>query len=575
MKNILRGLTFYKKKIVLVFLMVIGSAMSSLALPMYMSRVINVAIVNEDMGMVLRIGVQMLFFVILGLSCSIAMGYFAAHVSVGFSKSLRSRVFKKVQEFSQPEFDAISTSSLITRTNNDVMQIQTFVNIVLRISLMAPIMAVGGIVMALAKNVKMSMILLVAMPVMLLFIFNAARRIVPLSSKMQGRLDEINLVIREKLTGIRVARTFGTEAYEEERFEKVNRDFMENATKLGKIMATLMPGLNLILYGTTVALMAFAGFEIVKGSLVPVGDMIAVIQYVIQIIMSVVMMSMVFLFYPRASVSAKRIDEVLSMVPSIQNTSRELPPTEERGRVSFRSVSFTFPNANAPALENISFDSEPEEITAIIGSTGSGKSTLINLIPRFYDVQSGEILVDGVNIKDMDLNVLRGKIGLVPQKAFLFKGSIRDNIAYGTSLSDEEIHHVLQIAQSEQFVMEKEGGLDAPITQGATNLSGGQKQRLAIARAIGRKPEIYIFDDSFSALDFKTDSALRKALFRETENATVILVAQRVSTIKNADRIIVLENGKIAGIGKHTELLQNCEVYREIVYSQMSEEEAR
>ncbi len=575
MKNILRGLTFYKKKIALVFLMVIGSAMSSLALPMYMSRVINVAIVNEDMGMVLWIGAQMLFFVILGLSCSIAMGYFAAHVSVGFSKSLRSSVFKKVQEFSQLEFDTISTSSLITRTNNDVMQIQTFVNILLRISLMAPIMAVGGVVMALAKNVTMSMILLVAMPVMLLFIFNAARRIVPLSSKMQERLDEINLVIREKLTGIRVARTFGTEEYEEKRFEKVNRDLMENAIKLGKIMATLMPGLNLVLYGTTVALMAFAGFQIVKDSLVPVGDMIAVIQYVIQIIMSVVMMSMVFLFYPRASVSAKRIDEVLNIVPSIQNANRDLTQSNERGRVSFRSVSFTFPNANAPALENISFDSEPGEITAIIGSTGAGKSTLINLIPRFYDVQSGEILVDGVNIKDMDLNVLRGKIGLVPQKAFLFKGSIRDNVGYGTSLSDDEIHHALQIAQSEQFVMEKEGGLDAPVTQGATNLSGGQKQRLAIARAIGRKPEIYIFDDSFSALDFKTDSALRKALFRETRNATVILVAQRVSTIKNADRIIVLENGKIAGIGKHAELLQNCEVYREIVYSQMSEEEAQ
>lgn len=575
MKEMLKELMHYKARILMIFALVIGSVLANLALPMYLSEVINVAIPQQDMGAVLASGGKMLFFVVIGIACSIAMGYFAAHISVGIGRTLRAKVFRKVQSFSQIEFDQISTSSLITRTNNDVVQVQTFINILLRISLMAPIMAVGGIVMALAKSVTMSMILLLAMPVLLIFIFATARKIMPLSTQMQERLDEINLVIREKLTGIRVARTFGTELYEEERFEKVNRSFMENSIRLGNIMATMMPGLNLVLSGTTIALLAFGGDQIVNGDSLPIGDVIAVVQYVVQIMISVLMLSMVFLVYPRAAVSAKRINEVLNTDPKIQDPKIAIAPNS-KGHITFRDVSFTFSNAKAPALQGLSFESKPSEVTAIIGSTGCGKSTLVNLIPRFYDVDKGEILIDGVNVKDMELDLLRKKIGIVPQKAFLFKGTIAENVGYGNGeLSEEELKDVLRIAQSLDFVMEKEGGLSAPVTQGATNLSGGQKQRLAIARAIARKPEIYIFDDSFSALDFKTDAALRKALLEEAKDATVILVAQRVSTIKNADRIIVLEDGQMVGFGKHDELLRDCEVYREIVYSQLSREEAQ
>lgn len=575
MKELLKELLRFKKQLVFIFVAVISSVMANLVLPMYLSDVINTAIPNGDKVLLLQIGAKMLFFAAAGIFCSVGMGYFAAHVSVGIGKILRARVFTKVQEFSQTEFDKISASSLITRTTNDVIQVQTFINILLRISLMAPIMAIGGIFMALAKSVTMSMILLISMPVLLIFIFSSARKIMPLSTRMQERLDEINLVIREKLTGIRVARTFGTEIYEEERFEKVNLNFMKNSMAFGTLMAVMMPGLNLILYTTTVALIAFGGRQILQGMPIPVGDVIAVIQYVMQIMMSVLMLSMVFLFYPRAAVSAKRIREVLDLEPEIQNAKDPITSSKKSGHISFHNVSFTFPNAKAPALQNISFESNPGEVTAIIGSTGCGKSTLVSLIPRFYDVQEGEIKIDGINIKEYDLDHLRSKIGLVPQQAFLFKGTIAENIGYGTTgASEKELEDALKIAQSYDFVMEKEGGLQMQITQGGKNLSGGQRQRLAIARAIARKPEIYIFDDSFSALDFKTDAALRKALLAEAKDATLILIAQRVSTIKHADRILVLEGGRIVGAGHHEELLKSCAVYREIVYSQVSREEA-
>ena len=429
--------------------------------------------------------------------------------------------------------------------------------------------------MALAKSTSMSMILLISMPIMILFVLLIGKIVMPLSIKMQTKLDEINLVTREKLTGIRVARAFGTENFEENRFDKVNKDFMKNAMKMNTTMGIMMPGLSLILYATMVALIAFGGYQIINmTSAIPIGDVIAVIQYVMQVMMSVMMLSMILVMYPRAAVSAKRINEVLDTASIIATNENATQETAQKGYVSFRNVTFTFPNAISPVLENISFDSAPGEVTAIIGSTGSGKSTLVNLIPRFYDVQQGEVLVNGVNVKDMDLEVLRGKIGLVPQKAFLFKGTIAENVGYGNENSTEEdVEHAIKIAQSYDFVMDKDGGFEAPISQGGTNVSGGQRQRLAIARAIARKPEIYIFDDSFSALDFKTDAALRKALLEEAKDATVILVAQRVSTIMNADRILVLEDGKCVGLGKHDQLLESCEVYKQIVYSQLSKEE--
>ncbi|MDO4792649.1 MAG: ABC transporter ATP-binding protein [Filifactor alocis] len=576
MKEMLKEFLGFKRYIALVFLSAVGSVLSTLALPMYLSRIINSAIPSADMGSVLSVGALMLLFVPAGILCSALMGYFAAKVSVGIGKNLRNRVFKKVQEFSEMEFDKISTPSLITRTTNDVMQVQTFLNILLRISLMAPFMAIGGIVMSLAKSVKLSMVLLVSMPLLLAFVFVMGSRIMPLSASMQEYLDEINLVIREKLTGVRVARTFGTELYEEERFERVNETFMHKSVRLHTLMSVLMPGLNLILYGTTLVLLAFGGAQILGGTSLPVGDIIAIVQYVMQIMMSVLMISMVFLVYPRAAVSSRRINEVLTINPLISNIQNPVTQTSLKGHVSFRNVSFTFPDAKSPVLKDISFDSRPGEVTAIIGSTGSGKSTLINLIPRFYDVQCGEILVDGINVKEMDLHALRNKIGLVPQKTFLFKGSISQNVAYGNkACTKEDIEQALRVAQAYDFVMEKEEGTETLITQGATNISGGQKQRLAIARALSKKPSLYIFDDSFSALDFKTDAALRKALLKEARNAGVILVAQRVSTIKDADQILVLENGYCVGKGKHEDLLQHCKVYQEIVYSQLSKEEVQ
>lgn len=574
MKIMFKELFRFKWLILLLFFTVIGSVIGNLALPMYLSDVINISIPNNDISGIISIGGIMLIFALVGTGSSILTGFLSAIISVGMGKKLRNDVFRKVQYFSQTEFDNLSTSSLITRTNNDVLQVQTFVNMLLRMSLMAPIMCIGGIIMAIEKSSSMSMILFVSMPMLLIFVVVIAKKAMPLSTAMQKKLDEINLVIREKLTGIRVARTFSTEDFEERRFEAVNKDFMDNSIKMNTVMAIIMPGLNLILYSTMLALLAFGGYKIINNVSIPIGDIIAVIQYVMQIMMSVVMLSMIFIVYPRASVSANRINEVLQSQYSIRNKENAIKDTDKKGYIEFKNVSFSFPNADKPAIYNISFKSNPDEVTAIIGSTGSGKSTLINLIPRFYDVSDGEIFVDGVNIKDMDIDVLRAKIGFVPQKAFLFKGSIKDNISYGNpNKSEDMVESALKIAQSYDFVMEKEDGIHSLISQGGTNVSGGQKQRLAIARAISRKPEIYIFDDSFSALDFKTDSKLRKALFEEIKGSTVIIVAQRVSTIKNADRIIVLEDGNCVGIGRHEELLENCEVYKEIVYSQLSKEE--
>lgn len=576
MKKMYKELFLFKWALLLLILTVIGSVAANLALPMYLSEVINTAIPAGDKVRIVSIGGTMLLFVLLGVLCSVGTGFFASLASVGFGRNVRSRIFRKVQYYSQTEFDGFSTSSLITRTNNDVVQVQTFMNMLLKVCLMAPIMCIGGVVLALAKSVTMSMILIVSLPVMIAFVLIIARLASPLSRKMQEKLDEINLVTREKLTGIRVARAFGTEQFEEERFKRVNDEFMVNTVRMNSVMGIMIPGLSLILYATMVALIAFGGYQIINiHTAIPIGDIIAVIQYVMQIMMSVMMLSMIFVMYPRAAVSAGRINEVLDTVPVVADCDGAVTETGIKGYVSFRDVTFTFPNAEAPALEHISFDSSPGEVTAVIGSTGSGKSTLINLIPRFYDVQEGEILVDGVNVKEMSLETLRGKIGLVPQKAFLFRGTIAENVGYGQEEPNQaNVEHAVMTAQSYDFVTAKEGGFDAPISQGGANVSGGQRQRLAIARAIARKPEIYIFDDSFSALDYKTDAALRKALLSEAKEATVILVAQRVSTIKNADRILVLEDGRCVGQGRHEELMKSCEVYREIVYSQLTQEEA-
>nr|WP_122012546.1 ABC transporter ATP-binding protein [Maliibacterium massiliense] len=573
MKRIFKELSRFKLELLLVILSVFGTVYGNLSLPNYLSRIINEGIARQDTALILNTGLIMLGFTLLAMVCNVLTGLFASRIAMGLGRNVRSQVFAKVQHFSQEEFDHFSTASLITRTNNDILQTQNFMVMFLRIILMAPIMCIGGVAMAYAKSPTMSMVLLVSIPLLIVLVVLIARRALPLSRAMQKKVDRINLVLREKLTGIRVIRAFGTEKHEDERFAQANDDLMRNAMKMQRTMALLMPALLLVLNGTVVFLLWFGGQGVPSGA-TRTGDIIAVIQYVMQIMMSVAMLSMVFVMYPRAAASAERIGEVMDTQPSITDPPQPKDNPAVRGHLAFQDVTFTFPGSDEPALRHISFEARPGETTAIIGSTGAGKSALVNLIPRFYDVQQGAVLIDGVNVKDYDHAVLRRKIGYVPQKALLFNGDVRENIRFGDAEADDaRVEEAARIAQAYDFVAAKKSGFDSHIAQGGGNVSGGQRQRLAIARAIVRRPEIYIFDDSFSALDFKTDAALREALAAETSQATVLIVAQRVSTIMNAQRIIVLDDGEMVGMGTHRELLNTCETYREIVQSQLSEEE--
>ncbi|MDO4765650.1 MAG: ABC transporter ATP-binding protein [Eubacteriales bacterium] len=575
MKRIYYELSPFKKQIFLLFLCVIGYTASNLALPYYLSNIVNLAIPAQDKRAIFIAGGIMLLFLSFGVFCQIMQSYLAAISTVGLAKNLRSLIFAKAQYFSQSEFDTFTTSSLITRTNNDVVQVQQFLAMFLRISLLAPIMFLGGIIMTLIKSPKLSLVLLVSMPILVLFVAWMAKKAMPLSAKMQEKLDYINLITREKLKGIRVARSFNMENYEETRFQKSNEDFTNYSIRMNTLISLAMPVLILILYLTMVAVVGIGGFQILQSATIPVGDIIAVIQYITQIMMAVMMLSMLFVMYPRASVSATRLKEVLDTENSVLESETSSPfPTDDQLTLRFEDVSFRFPHAESYAISGISFTAQSGQVTAIIGSTGSGKSTLIDLIPRFYDVSTGKITINDIDIRQIALSSLREKIGYIPQKAFLFRGSIAENIDFTEqNLSQESLEEVLHIAQSHDFVMAKDDQLETKVSQSGLNFSGGQKQRLAIARAIAKNPDIYIFDDSFSALDFKTDAMLRRALLEHTKNAVVLIVAQRISTIKNADRILVLEDGKIVGSGKHEALLKDCEVYREIVYSQLEKEE--
>ena len=570
MKRIFLGLKGYKGAVAMIAVTVLAGVLCNLGLPAYLSSIINTGIPAGDMPFIVRTGGSMLILVLVGGAAGGLTGFFSAQVSMGLGRDLRGEVFTKVQYFSQAEFDRFSTASLITRTNNDITQVQNFMNLFLRIILMAPVMCAGGIVLAYLKSPSMSMVLLVSMPVMLGAVLLIAWRALPLSTAMQEKIDRVNLVLREKLTGLRVIRAFGTGDHETRRFEAVNRDYMRNARRMQRVMGLLTPVLSLVLYGTTVALVGLGGWQLVYGGEdLPVGDVIAVVQYVLQIMMSVMMLAMVFVMYPRASVSARRIGAVLETRATIQDQAETVRPQGGPGRLEFQNVTFTYPGAGEPAVRNISFSAGPGEVTAIIGSTGCGKSSLLNLIPRFYDVDEGAVLVDGVDVRQFAIEDLRGRIGYVPQKAFLFQGTIDSNLRFGDALAtDDRVEAAAEVAQAAHFIREKDEGFDAPIAQGGANVSGGQRQRLCIARAVVRKPELYLFDDSFSALDFKTDAALRKALSAETGQATVVIVAQRVSTIEGADRILVLEDGACVGMGRHAELLDSCPVYREIVDSQ-------
>lgn len=554
------------------FVTVMLGALSELGLPYLLAEVVNRGILQDDMAFVARTGGLMLLLAVTSVVCTLTTGFLAARVSSGMGRSLRQQIFVQVGGFSPSDVDRFGSASLITRSTNDVTQIQNFIMALLRMVLRAPIIAAGGVFMAYLKSPGLSAIMLVSLPALVLLVVGVARMVMPLSNKMQAKIDRVNLVMREKLTGVRVIRAFGNEAFERERFDSANRDLTDTSIRMQRTASLMMPCANLVMSGTILALIWFGGLRVSHGELL-VGDIMALVQYVTQILMSVMMISIVFIMLPRAMSSAGRINEVLETEASIQNPEQRLAG-EPQGRLVFENVSFRYPGADADALSHISFDALPGGVTAIIGSTGSGKSTLLRLVERFHDVTEGRILVDGVDLRDYDQLTLRARLGYVPQKAVLFSGTIASNIRQGRpEASDEEVAAAAALAQAAEFIDERAEGFDAPISQGGVNVSGGQKQRLSIARAAVRRPEFYLFDDSFSALDFATDARLRAALARETGQATVIIVAQRVSTIMNAGRIIVLDAGEMAGIGTHSELMKSCEVYQEIVASQLSKEE--
>lgn len=555
--------------LVLVFL----QSLAQLYLPNLMSDIVDAGIVSGDTAYILRIGGLMLLVSAGAAVCTILASFLSAKVGMGFGKSLRSQVFSRVESFSLQEFDKIGTASLITRTTNDITQMQMVLMMGMRMMVTAPMMLIGGIVMAVSKNPSLSVVLVVALPAVAAGVVVITSKTVPLFRSMQVKLDRLNRVLREGLTGIRVVRAFGRVDHEKRRFAEANRDLTATAIRVNRIMAAMMPAMTLGMNFMSIVIIWFGGVLVDRGTM-QVGDMMAFIQYVMQIMFSLIMVSMMFVMIPRAEASAARINEVLDTVPQIKDPPETKGGSGVRGLVEFRNVTFRYPGAQEPALRDITFSAKPGEVVAIIGGTGSGKSTLVSLILRFYDVESGSVLVDGVDVRETTQESLRSKIGFVPQTAVLFTGTISENIRYGKlDASDEEVRRAAQIAQAMEFISEMKDGFDSPVAQGGTNVSGGQRQRLAIARALVRRPEIYIFDDSFSALDFRTDAKLRAALRRETAGATVFIVAQRVGTVMDADKIIVLDEGRIAGMGTHRELLATCEVYREIVSSQLSEEE--
>ncbi len=528
---------------------------------------------GPSLSYILRIGGLMLLVAVGGMLCTIAASYLSARVSAGFGSNLRERVFTRVTDFSLREFDKLGTATLITRTTNDITQIQMVMVMLLRFAVMSPIMFAGGLIMAWSKDPGLTWIMAAIIPVIAILMLTVSGRALPMFKAMQKKVDRLNLVLRESLTGIRVIRAFNRIGHDRSRFDEANQDITDTAIKVNRLMAFMMPGMMLIMNLSTLAVLWFGALRIDAGNMM-VGNLIAFMQYVMQVMFSLVMLSMIFIMLPRASASADRVSEVLAMEPTILDPETPKTSGGKRGSVEFRDVSFYYPGAQEPALSGISFTAGPGEVTAIIGGTGSGKTTLINLLPRFYDVSSGSVLVDGVDVREYTQHALREKLGYVPQKALLFSGTVRENLLYGSDGDGESrIREVSETAQAAGFVEEMPEGYEALLAQGGQNLSGGQKQRLTIARALMRRPEIYIFDDNFSALDFKTDAKLRAALRKETKDATVLIVAQRVSTIMDADRILVLDNGQVAGLGSHRELMESCEVYREIVYSQLSKEE--
>jgi len=563
----------YLGLIAVIVVLQLVQSIANLYLPSLNAHIIDDGVAKGDTAVIMHLGGIMLAVTFAQVVCAVGAVYAGARVAMSVGRDLRAGVFDHVQTFSARELGQFGAPSLITRTTNDVQQVQLVVFMTFTILVAAPVMMVGGVIMALREDVQLSGLLLVIVPVLIAILGFAMVRLRPLFGSMQKRIDAINRIMREQITGIRVIRAFVRDTHERERFAGANTDLMTVAVGVGRMMALIFPTVFLVMNVSSVAVLWFGGQRIEQGPM-QVGSLVAFLSYLMQILVAVMMAVMMFMLVPRAEVSADRISEVM------RTSSTVVPPVEPitvlpgRGHLELRDVGFSYPRATDPVLRGVSFVAAPGETTAIIGSTGSGKTTLLQTIPRLYDVTEGAVLVDGVDVRELGLDTLWGAIGLVPQKPYLFSGTVASNLRYGKEdATDDEVWHALEVAQAAEFVTAM-GGLDAEITQGGTNVSGGQRQRLAIARALVRRPEIYLFDDSFSALDFATDAALRAALAPETRDATVIVVAQRVSTIRYADRIVVLDDGVVVGTGTHPELMATNETYREIVLSQVTEEEA-
>ncbi|MEG0708956.1 MAG: ABC transporter ATP-binding protein [Longicatena sp.] len=573
MRLILRYLKRYKKIGIVNVLSVFGFALVELGIPTIIAMMIDVGVANADTNYIMKMGIMIFIISIIGVSATILLGYCCAKISTSITRDIRNDIFDKAQQFTAYEFNKFGISSMITRTNNDAYQIQTFVNVLLRTALMTPVMFVASFAMTARASLPLSGIIATTIPLIIIGVVIVAKYSGPISEKQQATLDGLNLVSRENLSGIRVIRAFNNDEFEQKRFDQMNNQFTNYSKKLFKVMSITSPIFFMLMNVAGLFIFWIAALLIANNDL-QVGQLVAFMDYLFHAMFSMMLFCTVFMMYPRAEVSAKRIQEVFDTNPLVINPKNGKTKGNQEGTIVFDHVTFVYPDGEEPVLNDVSFEAKRGETIAFIGSTGSGKSTLVNLIPRFYDVTKGKITIDGVDIREYDMKALRSKLGIIPQKAMLFSGTIEDNIRFGKeNASLQEIKEALKSAQGYDFVMEKEKQLQEDITEGATNVSGGQKQRLSIARALVRKPEIYVFDDSFSALDFKTDARLRKKLKEETKDAIVMVVAQRISSIMDADRIVVLNEGHVIGNGTHSELLKNCQIYHEIALSQLSEEE--
>ena len=574
MKHILRIFSGYWLMFIILVGFTYAMVMANLWLPDKMSEIVNNGIIKQDMPAIWHNGLAMILVTAAGGLCSIVIGFLAARIATGMAQKLRTELFERVESFALADFNKFFTASLITRSTNDIQQIQMTSILLLRLALMAPIMAIGGLQKAIHNAPNLSWIIALAVSVLLVVIAILFVIAVPRFKKLQMLVDNLNLVTRENLVGLKVIRAFHNEKIEQKKFQQANTELNKMNLFVNRLMMLLDPIMTLVMNFSSVAIVWFGAHLISSGNL-QIGNMMAFLEYAMQVIISFLLLSMVFIMVPRAAVSVKRVGEVLDTLPSIVDPpAPQQLPDDATGKIEFKDVTFTYPDADLPVLSNINFTAEPGQTTAFIGSTGSGKSTLINLIPRFYDVSAGQILLDGVDIRQLKLEDLYDQIGYVPQKGVLFSGTIASNIKYGNAKASQKlVEKSAKIAQAAEFISELKNGYKNDIAQGGSNVSGGQRQRLSIARAIAVEPNVYIFDDSFSALDFKTDARLRSALAKETKHKTVLIVGQRINTIMNADKIIVLDEGKIVGQGTHQELMKNCQVYQEIAASQLSEDD--